>query len=35
MFSRISGNWAGEPLVSDEVKLQFIRRTRSATGLHC
>src|SRR5262249_54883053 len=27
--------WAGEPPVSDEVMLPFIRRTRSATGLHC
>jgi DDE family transposase len=35
MFSLISGNWAGEPLVSYEVMLQFIRRTRSATGFHC
>ena len=26
---------AGEPLVSYEVMLQFIRRTRSATGFHC
>ena len=35
MFSLISGNWAGEPLGSDEGMLQFIRRTRSATGFHC
>jgi len=35
MFSLISGNWAGEPLVSYEVMLRFIRRTRSATGFHC
>jgi hypothetical protein len=35
MFSLISRNWAGEPLVSDAVMLQFIRRTRSATGFHC
>ena len=35
MFSLISGNWAGEPLASYEVMLQFIRRTRSATGFHC
>jgi transcriptional regulator with XRE-family HTH domain len=34
MFSLISGNWAGEPLVSYEVMLQFIRRTRSATGFY-
>ena len=25
----------GEPPVSHEVMLQFIRRTRSATGFHC
>lgn len=35
MFSLISGNWAGEPLVSYETVLQHIRRTRSATGFHC
>jgi hypothetical protein len=35
MFSLISGNWAGEPLVSYETVLQYIRRTRSATGFHC
>ena len=35
MFSLISGNWAGEPLVSYEAMLQFIRRTRSSTGFHC
>jgi len=35
MFSLISENWAGEPLVSYEVMLKFIRRTRSATGFHC
>lgn len=35
MFSLISGNWAGEPLVSYESVLQHIRRTRSATGFHC
>jgi hypothetical protein len=35
MFSLISENWSGEPLVSYEVMLQFIRRTRSATGFHC
>lgn len=34
MFSLISGNWAGEPLVSYETMLQYIRRTRSATGFH-
>jgi hypothetical protein len=35
MFSLISGNWAGEPLVSYEVMLQLIRGTRSSTGFHC
>jgi hypothetical protein len=35
MFSLISGNWAGEPLVSYETMLQYIRGTRSATGFHC
>jgi hypothetical protein len=35
MFSLISANWAGEPPVSYEVMLKFIRRTRSATGFHC
>lgn len=35
MFSLISGNWAGEPLTSYEVVLQYIRRTRSSTGFHC
>jgi Rhodopirellula transposase DDE domain len=35
MFSLISGNWAGEPLVSYETVLQHIRRTRSSGGFHC
>jgi hypothetical protein len=35
MFSLISENWAGEPLVSYEVMLKYIRTTRSATGFHC
>ena len=35
MFSLISANGAGEPLVSHEVMLKFIRRTRSETGFHC
>ena len=35
MFSLISGNWAGEPLVSYEKMLKHIRRTRSTTGFHC
>jgi hypothetical protein len=35
MFSLISANWAGEPLISYEKMLGYIRRTRSATGFHC
>ncbi len=35
MFSLISGNWAGEPLVNYETMLKYIRRTRSAPGFHC
>ena len=35
MFSLISGNWAGEPLVSYEVILNLIRGTRSSQGFHC
>jgi hypothetical protein len=35
MFSRISQNWAGEPLVSYAVMLQYIRGTRSTTGFRC
>lgn len=35
MFSLISGNWAGEPLVSYEVVLKYIRGTRSGAGFHC
>ena len=35
MFSLISENWAGEPLVDYETMLKYIRRTRSATGFHC
>jgi Rhodopirellula transposase DDE domain len=35
MFSLISENWAGEPLIDYETMLKFIRRTRSTTGLHC
>lgn len=35
MFSLISENWAGEPLVSSETMLKYIRTTRSATGFHC
>ncbi len=35
MFSLISGNWAGEPLVSYETMLKYIRTTRSETGFRC
>jgi hypothetical protein len=35
MFSLISENWAGEPLVNYETMLKYIRRTRSATRFHC
>jgi len=35
MFSLISENWSGEPLVSYEVMLQFIRHTKSDTGFRC
>ena len=35
MFSLISANWSGEPLVSYETILGYIRRTRSSKGFHC
>jgi Rhodopirellula transposase DDE domain len=35
MFSPISANWAGEPLVSYETMLKFIRRTKTSKGFHC
>ena len=35
MFSLISGNWAGEPLVSYETVLKYIRTTRTETGFRC
>jgi hypothetical protein len=35
MFSLISANWAGEPLVSYETMLKYIRTTRSEKGFHC
>lgn len=35
MFSLISGNWVGQPLVSYETVLKFIRTTRSTGGFHC
>jgi hypothetical protein len=35
MFSPISENWAGEPLVSYETILKYIRTTRTEKGFHC
>jgi len=35
MFSLISANWAGEPLVSYETVLKSIRTTRSQAGFRC
>jgi len=35
MFNLISANWAGEPLVSYELVLKYIRSTRSSTGFCC
>lgn len=35
MFSLISANWAGQPLVSYETMLKFIRTTKSENGFHC
>ena len=35
MFNLISANWAGQPLVSYETVLKFIRTTRSAQGFRC
>lgn len=35
MFSLISANWAGQPLVSYETVLKFIRTTDSAQGFRC
>lgn len=35
LFCRISGNWAGQPLISLETVLKFIRTTRTETGLRC
>src|SRR5262245_22430245 len=35
MFSVISGNWAGEPLVSYETILKHIRTARTETGFRC
>lgn len=35
LFALISDNWAGEPLVSYEKILKYIRTTRTETGLRC
>lgn len=35
MFNLISGNWQGEPLVSYETVLNYIRTTKSSTGFRC
>lgn len=35
MFSVISQNWAGQPLVSFETVLKFIRTSTTSTGFHC
>ncbi len=35
MFSLISKNWAGQPLVSYETILNFLRTTTSSTGFRC
>ncbi len=35
LFSPVSGNWAGQPLINLETVLKFIRTTRTETGLRC
>jgi hypothetical protein len=35
MFSVISSNWAGLPLVSYETMLKFIRTSKTETGFGC
>jgi hypothetical protein len=35
LFNRISANWAGQPLVSHETVLNFIRTTRTGSGFCC
>lgn len=35
LFSRISGNWAGQPLVTYETVLKYIRTTKTENGLGC
>lgn len=35
LFCQITSNWAGQPLISYETILKFIRTTRTETGLQC
>jgi len=35
LFSQISGNWSGQPMVNYETVLKFIRTTKTDTGLRC
>ena len=35
MFSPISANWAGQPLISYEMMLKFIRTSQTAAGFRC
>jgi hypothetical protein len=35
LFSQISSNWVGEPLISYEKILKFIRTTKTESGLSC
>jgi len=35
MFSPISANWAGQPLISYETMLKFIRTSKTETGFRC
>jgi Rhodopirellula transposase DDE domain len=35
LFNRISANWSGQPLLSYEIALNFIRTTRTGSGLCC
>jgi hypothetical protein len=35
LFCHISSNWAGQPLISFETVVKFIRTTKTETGLRC
>ena len=35
LFSQISSNWAGQPLISFETVIKFIRTTKTEAGLRC